>query len=81
VHAGSVEPADAKPRRQRFPFFAIIGWALIAFAIPPFVQMFDAVKVLGFPLGFFMLAQGGVIAFAVISLLSALRHDALERKE
>jgi putative solute:sodium symporter small subunit len=81
VDAGSARSADAKPRRQRFPFIALIAWALIAFGTPPIVQTLDAIKVLGFPLGFFMLAQGCIIAFLVIALLSALRRDALERKE
>lgn len=80
VQSGSDVSADARPRR-RFPFIALMAWALVAFAVPPFVQTLDAVSVLGFPLGFFMLAQGGLIAFLVIGLVSALRRDALERKE
>jgi putative solute:sodium symporter small subunit len=81
VHAGSGSSADAKPRRQRFPFIALLLWGLIAFGVPPVVQTLDAVSVLGFPLGFFMLAQGSLIAFAAIALLSALRCNSLEKKE
>lgn len=81
MHAGSASSADARSRRQRFPSIAFLLWGLVAFGVPPVVQTLDAVKVLGFPLGFFMLAQGSLLAFAVIAVLSALRRDALEKKE
>jgi len=81
VQAGSASSADARPRRRRFPFIALLVWALLAFAIPPFVQTLDVVDVMGFPLGFFMLAQGLLLAFVIIAVLSAWRRDRLSGGE
>lgn len=63
-----------RDRTRRFPFLALLAWGLFAFAVPWFAQTLDAVDVLAFPLGFFMAAQGSLIAFLVIAVLSARRQ-------
>lgn len=64
---------DEQP--ERFPFVALAFWALFAFVVPLFVPALNLVDVLAFPLGYFMAAQGILIAFVAIGLLSALRQD------
>ena len=49
----------------RFPFVALALWALFAFVVPLFVPALNIVDVLAFPLGYFMAAQGILIAFVV----------------
>lgn len=74
----SPEPSDAaEPPRPRVPILALLFWTLFAFAIPWCVQLLDVTDVLAFPLGFFMVAQGSLIAFLVIAVLSARRQDRL----
>jgi putative solute:sodium symporter small subunit len=67
----------AAPRTgaRRFPYVALTGWVLFALVIPRFVQALNIVDVLAFPLGFFMTAQGSLLALLVIAALSALRRD------
>ena len=54
---------------------ALVFWSLFAFLVPSFVQALNLVDVLAFPLGYFMAAQGILIAFVIIGVLSARRQD------
>jgi putative solute:sodium symporter small subunit len=63
----------------RFPIVALVFWALFAFLVPSFVQALNLVDVLAFPFGYFLAAQGILIAFVIIGVLSArwqARRDA-----
>lgn len=70
-HGSSSVPENA----GRLPFVALLFWALFAFLVPSFVQALNLVDVFAFPLGFFMTAQGALIAFIVVGLLSARWQD------
>ena len=59
----------------RLPFVALILWALLSFLVPAFVPALNLVDLLAFPLGFFMVAQGCLIAFVLIGLASARWQD------
>ncbi len=69
---------DAKPWRRRFPVIALLAWAVFAFAAPRLAQSLNAVDVFAVPLGFFMVAQGSLIAFLIVAVLSARRQDRIE---
>ena len=77
-------PADsdsanvADKRRRRFPFAALLMWALFAFAIPRAAQSLNVVDIAAFPLGFFMTTQGALAAFLLIAWMSARRQDKLD---
>ena len=73
--------AELRHRTRRFPIFALMLWAVFAFAVPRLVQTLNVVDVFAFPLGFFMNAQGSLIAFVFIAIFSALRQDRLEAHE
>jgi putative solute:sodium symporter small subunit len=75
VHS-SPEPAKAgRPRRRHFPFFALLAWVFFVLAVPRLVEPLNIVDVFAFPLGFFMTAQGSLLALIVVALLSARHHD------
>jgi putative solute:sodium symporter small subunit len=77
VHS-SPEPAKAgRPRRRHFPFFALLGWVFFVLAVPRLVEPLNIVDVFAFPLGFFMTAQGSLLALIVVALLSARHHEKL----
>lgn len=71
----------SKGRAARFPALVLFLWAIIAFAIPPIVQPLNLIHFLGFPLGFYMLAQGGLIAFLLIAIVSAWRQDRIDARQ
>lgn len=83
MSANSDKSQEAKPkgRARRFPALGLLLWAIIAFAIPRFVRPLNLIDFLGFPLGFYMLAQGGLIAFLLIAIVSAWRQDRIDARE
>ena len=54
---------------------------LFGFAIHGLVPLLNAFKVAGFPLGFYMAAQGALIAFVIMLFLFAARADAIDVQE
>lgn len=56
-------------------------WIFFSFIIHMFVGTLNSIKILGFPLGFYMAAQGSLIAFVVMLFLFAKRQDAIDREE
>lgn len=56
-------------------------WVFFSFGIHVFVGTLNQVKILGFPLGFYMAAQGSLIAFVVMLILFAKRQDTIDREE
>ena len=71
---GAVPEQTESAKRRRFPFVALIAWALLAFVVPSLVEPLNLANVLGFPLGFFLVAQGVLIGFVIIAVVSARRH-------
>ena len=41
-------------------------WVIFSFVIPAFAVQLNQVKIFGFPLGFYMAAQGSLIVFVVM---------------
>lgn len=44
----------------------MVLWALFGFVVHMFVVPLNGIKILGFPLGFYMASQGSLIAFVVM---------------
>jgi putative solute:sodium symporter small subunit len=59
----------------------MILWAFFSFIIHMFVNDLNQFKVLGFPVGFYMAAQGSLIAFVVMLFIFASRQDKIDREE
>jgi putative solute:sodium symporter small subunit len=56
-------------------------WIIFSFIIHMFVDQLNTIKVLGFPLGFYMAAQGSLIVFVVMLFVFAKRQDTIDREE
>jgi len=59
----------------------LILWATFSFFIHMFVEQLNTINILGFPLGFYMAAQGSLIAFVVMLFIFAKRQDTIDRQE
>lgn len=68
-------------RTSRLIWATLAAWAFFGFGVHAFVQLLNAVVVAGFPLGYYMAAQGSLIAFVVMLFLFARRQDAIDRAE
>jgi putative solute:sodium symporter small subunit len=56
-------------------------WVFFSFIVHMFVSGLNEIKFLGFPLGFYMAAQGSLIAFVAMLFLFAKRQDTIDRQE
>jgi putative solute:sodium symporter small subunit len=56
-------------------------WLFFSFFIHFFVDALNKVVILGFPLGFYMAAQGSLIAFVVMLFIFARKQDSIDREE
>lgn len=56
-------------------------WLFFGFIIHAFVNSLNAFSILGFPFGFYMAAQGSLIAFVIMLFVYARRQDRIDREE
>ena len=56
-------------------------WVFFSFIIHLFVNQLNSIVILGFPLGYYMAAQGSLIAFVVMLFLFAKRQNQIDREE
>jgi putative solute:sodium symporter small subunit len=55
-------------------------WIFFSFVIHMFVEQLNSVVIFGFPLGFYMAAQGSLIAFVVMLFWFARRQNAIDEE-
>ena len=57
-------------------------WVFFGYVIHMFVNQLNAIKIpiLGFPLGFYMAAQGSLIVFVVMLFVFAKQQDKIDRE-
>ncbi len=56
-------------------------WFFFSFVIHFFVGSLNQIKLLGFPLGFYMAAQGSLIVFVAMLFWFAKAQDKIDREE
>ena len=59
----------------------LILWIFFSFIIHMFVHQLNTIKFLGFPLGFYMAAQGSLIIFVAMLFWFARAQDKIDREE
>lgn len=68
-------------RTSTLMWIMFILWVFFSFVVHMFVSQLNAYTFLGFPLGFYMAAQGSLIAFVVMLFVFARRQDTIDREE
>jgi putative solute:sodium symporter small subunit len=68
-------------RTSMLMWIMFVFWLLFSFGVHFFVEALNGVKFLGFPVGFYMAAQGSLIAFVIMLFLFAKRQDTIDREE
>jgi putative solute:sodium symporter small subunit len=69
--------ATGRPWRT---FAAVAVAAFLGLGVPAFVQTLNFVKAGGFPLGFYLAAQGIPVVLAILLFLHARRANRIERE-
>jgi len=68
-------------RTRSLMWIMFVLWLLFSFVVHFFVDSLNQITFLGFPLGFYMAAQGSLIAFVIMLFVFAARQDAIDREE
>ena len=77
----SPEQARAHWAKTRALMWTILTiWLLFSFVIHFFAPALNKIVIFGFPLGFYMAAQGSLIAFVVMLFLFAKQQDKIDRE-
>ena len=58
----------------------LLLWVFFGYIIRMFVVPLNGIKILGFPLGFYMAAQGSLIAFVIMLFWFAKAQDNIDRE-
>lgn len=61
--------------------YVMLGlWVFFGFIIHMFVNTLNKIVILGFPLGFYMAAQGSLIAFVVMLFIFARKQNTIDEE-
>lgn len=58
----------------------LVIWAIFGFVIHFFVTSLNEIVILGFPLGYYMAAQGSLIVFVILTFWFSGRQDSIDRE-
>lgn len=58
----------------------LVVWFFFSFVIHFFAPQLNGIRILGFPLGYYMAAQGSLIAFVVMCIWNAKSQDKIDRE-
>ena len=67
-------------KTKRLMIISLVIWAIFGYGIHLFVHQLNEIVILGFPLGFYMAAQGSLIIFVAQIFWFARRQDAIDRE-
>jgi putative solute:sodium symporter small subunit len=59
-------------------FLILFLWFVASFAVHLFAVQLNSIVIFGFPLGFYMAAQGSLIIFVVLCFWNAAAQDKLD---
>jgi putative solute:sodium symporter small subunit len=66
-------------RTTRLIWLLLPLWLVLMFMLPLFAATLNQTRVVGYPLGFYMAAQGTLILFAALAFWFCRRQDKLEK--
>ena len=77
----STEQAEAHWKRTRNLMLIVLGiWFFFSFFIHFFVDALNTIVILGFPMGWYMGAQGSLIAFVVLIFWFANKQNKIDEE-
>jgi putative solute:sodium symporter small subunit len=62
-------------KTSRLMWTIMVLWVIFSFVIPAFAVQLNEIVVAGFPLGFYMAAQGSLIAYVVLCFWNAYAQN------
>ncbi|MBO6719709.1 MAG: DUF4212 domain-containing protein [Rhizobiaceae bacterium] len=78
----SVENSEVVDRywakTRSLTILVLVLWAIFSLIIPWFAGALNSMSFLGFPLGFYMIAQGSLIVFVLLIFFQNWRQDQID---
>ena len=68
------------PRTRNLMWVTLAIWFVFSFLVHWFADSLNAMSFLGFPLGFYMAAQGSLVVFVVLIFWFARAQDRIDRE-
>lgn len=65
-------------KTRNFTIIILVFWAIFSFVLPWYAHALNSVSFIGFPLGFYMTAQGSLIAFVLLIAIQNWRQDRID---
>ena len=67
-------------RTSRLMWTIMVIWIVFSFIIPAFAVQLNSIVIAGFPLGFYMAAQGSLIAYVVLCFWNARAQNKIDEE-
>jgi len=67
-------------KTSRLMWIIMTLWVIFSFVIPAFAIQLNQVKIFGFPLGFYMAAQGSLIFYVVVCFWNASAQNKIDEE-
>ena len=67
-------------RTSRLMWIIMGLWVFFSFLIPAFAVQLNEIKIFGFPLGFYMAAQGSLISYVVLCFWNASAQNKIDKE-
>ena len=67
-------------KTSRLMWTIFILWLFFSFVVHLFAVQLNGIRILGFPLGFYMAAQGSLIAFVVLCTWNAISQNKIDEE-
>ena len=67
-------------RTSRLMWTILVLWFIFSFVVHIFAPSLNNIRILGFPLGFYMAAQGSLIVFVVLIFWFASRQNRIDEE-
>jgi putative solute:sodium symporter small subunit len=65
---------------RRLTLGLLAAWLLVSLAVPWFARDLDGLRGFGFPVGYWLAAEGALLLFLLIIVVYAVSMDRLERR-
>ena len=67
-------------KTSRLMWIIMTLWVIFSFVIPAFAVQLNQIKIFGFPLGFYMAAQGSLIFYVVVCFWNASAQNKIDEE-
>jgi putative solute:sodium symporter small subunit len=67
-------------KTSRLMWIIMTLWVIFSFVIPAFAVQLNQIKIFGFPLGFYMSAQGSLIFYVVVCFWNASAQNKIDEE-